>query len=265
MDKFLINLAYKHVAIAIMLAQVNEFAQKTGLPLEHPISMVDVLPESHVSPPRLMGFGGSIVTTNYGFGFSRGYLANFKKLERKVNTDSALRERNYELGRMVSDVDTNKAYHLATNWLTAIGVDIPSLESKHAHTTTQRFYYKNPETAATGRADEKNTVQLPIFEIEWGKQEVRSDSKSYAMPLLSVTVFGPSKELIEMHILDAAAVGGVGQPIRDVEKLLSIPDQVFTAFDDLRKSNLVVEFSKKGVIDANKKPRTSRRNTNGAP
>jgi hypothetical protein len=265
MDKLLISLAYKHVAMAIMLAQANEFAHKTGLPLERPIAMADVQSESHVSPPRLMGFGGSIVTTNYGFGFSHGYLANFKKLERKISSDSALRARNSELATMVSDVDTNGAYHLATNWLTAIGVDVPAIESKYPHTVTQRFFYKNPGTTAIGRVDDNNKVALPTFDIEWGKQEVRSDSKSYAMPLMSVTVFGPTKELIEMHVLDAPRVGGVRQPIKDVEKLLAIPDQEFTGYDDLSKSNLVAQFSNSGPSAPENKPAPYRLNPKASP
>ena len=80
MDKFFINLAYKHVALATMLVLANDFIQKARIPLGQPLTARDVQSGSHVSPPRLMGFGGSIITPTHFFGFGNGYLANFKKL-----------------------------------------------------------------------------------------------------------------------------------------------------------------------------------------
>ena len=86
MNTFLLTLAYKHVAFAAMLALANEFRESANLPIKQPLTITDVQSGSHVSPPRLMGFGGSLITSNHFFGFNNGYLANFKKLEPNLNS-----------------------------------------------------------------------------------------------------------------------------------------------------------------------------------
>jgi hypothetical protein len=242
MNTFLISLAYKHVALAVMLALANDFAKKTQLPIEGNLTAKDVQSGSHVSPPRLMGFGGSVMTTNYFFGFNNGYLANFKKLEPKLNSDAAYQARNKQLAGMKSEVDSIGAFQLATNWLIKAGLDVMTLESKSGHKTTQRSFLNNPRGA--GLAESSNVVVwLPVFDIEWGKKEVRSQSATYTLPLLVVTIFGPTQELIEMHITDDAVMGGIKQPIKDVEKLLAVADATFLRYDELQKSNLVAGFA----------------------
>lgn len=51
-----------------------------------------------------------------------------------------------------------------------------------------------------------------------------------------------------MHVADDTIVGGVRQPIRDVEKLLAIPDDVFRTYSESQKRNLVVQSSTSGAL-----------------
>ncbi len=239
MDKFFISLAYKYTALAAMLALANDFAQNAELHIQQPLTLGSVQPGSHVSPPRLMGFGGSVVTSNYFFGFNNGYLANFKKLEPNLNPDAAQLARNTQLAAMKSKVDADGAYQLATNWLSRAGIDIQAIESKYGHKTAQRSFPKKAETATTLTATTNAVVWLPVFDIEWGRKVVRSQSAAYHMPMLVVTVFGHTKELVEMHITDDAIVGGAKHPIKDVEKLLTIADATFMQYDGTQRSDLV--------------------------
>ena len=239
MSKFLLNLAYKHVALAAMLSLANVFREKTDLPIEQPLTVADVKPGSHVSPPLLIGFGGSLITSNYFFGFNNGYLANFKKLEPNLNSDSAYQARNRQLAGMKSKVDMNGAYQLATNWLIKTGIDLAALESKNGHKVTQRSFLKSPGTGTPLIANSNDVVWLPVFDIEWGRKEVQSQSATYFLPLLVVTIFGPTKELVEMHITDDEVIGGAKQPVKDVEKLLAIADTTFLRYDEAQKSKLV--------------------------
>jgi hypothetical protein len=81
-NKLLITAAYKSVAMAVMLTNCNLFVQEIHLPLDHPITQTKIiLSRCSVNPPRLMGFGGSLVTEKYFFGFGRGHLANFWQWE----------------------------------------------------------------------------------------------------------------------------------------------------------------------------------------
>jgi len=69
-NKLLVTAAYKYVALAVMLTNCNLFVQQTHLPLDHQLTQTNiVLSGCSVAPPRLMGFGGSIVTRKYFFGF----------------------------------------------------------------------------------------------------------------------------------------------------------------------------------------------------
>ena len=51
MEKFLITLAYKHVAMAVMLALANDFTKKAEIPITRPLTLADVQQGSHFSPP----------------------------------------------------------------------------------------------------------------------------------------------------------------------------------------------------------------------
>lgn len=239
MDNLSINLAYKYVALAAMLTLANDFAQKAELRTDQPFTLESVQAGSHVSPPRLMGFGGSVVTTNYFFGFNNGYLANFKKVEPNLNSDAAQEARNKQLATMNTEVNADGAYQLATNWLTQAGIDISGLESKFGHKTTQRSFLKRDRADASLTTVSNEVVSLPVFDIEWGNKELRSQSATYSIPLLVVTVFGHTKELVRMHITDDGVVGGAKQPVKDVEKLLALSDAIFLQYDEAQRSNLV--------------------------
>ena len=63
------------------------------------------------------------------------------------------------------------------------------------------------------------------------------------MPAIALTIFGPTKELVELHITDDHLVPGKTQPVKDVEKLLAIKDADFTAYTEQQKSDLLSRFS----------------------
>jgi hypothetical protein len=74
-----VNLAYKFVAMLLMVAEANHFRIETGLAIDELFSEHDVRKGSHVGPYNPKDFGGSIVTDQYVFGFGWGHLANFNK------------------------------------------------------------------------------------------------------------------------------------------------------------------------------------------
>ncbi len=136
-SKFAITAAYKFVAMAVMLTNCNLFVQQTRLPVDHPLTFTNDVLSSSVAPPGLMGFGGSIVTSNYFFGFGHSHFANFAN----VNFRKQTREKQIEWSQMTSQIDTNQVSTLALTWLNNLGVDTLTLEQKYPCTITQRFYY----------------------------------------------------------------------------------------------------------------------------
>jgi len=57
-----------------------------------------------------------------------------------------------------------------------------------------------------------------------------------------MTVFGPTKELIEYHLFDDSLMLRPKLEIKVFERLLAITNEAFYRFDALQKSNLVKQF-----------------------
>lgn len=80
-----LNLAYKFIAISLMLQAANLVATKSGFSLRHPLAYGDIRPGSHFLPltvPRPDGsfatnFTGSLVSDKFFFGYFWGQPANF--------------------------------------------------------------------------------------------------------------------------------------------------------------------------------------------
>lgn len=57
-----------------------------------------------------------------------------------------------------------------------------------------------------------------------------------------MTIYGPTKELVEFHILDDSLFISPRITINDHDKLLSISDAEFQVLDALQRTNLVTRF-----------------------
>jgi hypothetical protein len=226
-----LNLAYKYVAMILMLAEANFFCEKADIPGERPLTRGHVRSGSHVAPPSLKDFGGSILTDQYFFGFHWGHLANFHKREfMPQSPDSAIRERNLELAKLSSLIDTNGAYELATNWLAVVGINVPAMEARYRRNVFQWQYYP------TGK--DGPTLVLPVYQVEW-RGFILKTQTNRERPVVSVTIFGATKELVDYQVLDESLFLHPPIKIRDSQGLLSIPDSEFMKYTLLQKSNLV--------------------------
>jgi len=233
MNPLTLSFAYKFGAFALMLMEVKSFCGRTGLPAGRVYTHSDIMEGSHVGPATLPEVNGSILTDKYFFGFGRGHLANFYNRGFKANTDAAIQARNVELSKLQSLVDTNGAYALATNWLNAAGVNVAAVEAKYRRTINQwRFY---PEGL------EKPSAPLAVYQVEWRGSIFRTSARETAV--VSVTVLGATKEIMEHHILDDSLFQSPALRIADGKGLLAIPDQDFQKYSATQKSNLVAKFA----------------------
>jgi hypothetical protein len=229
------TLAFKYVALALMLAEVNFFGTKVGLQLDHPVTAADVRSGSHVGPPKTNDFSGSVVTDKYFFGFGWGHLANFHRNDFKSDSDAAVRERNLKLSKQLSLIDTNGAYEVATNWLTAAGVNLVALQKGYKLNIMQWRY--RPEGLSQG------PTLLPVYQVVWHGSLFRSQRRRSDTAVVSLTILGPTKELIEYHVLDDSLFLRSRLQITEPQKLLAIPDAEFETFDTLQRSNLLAQFT----------------------
>jgi hypothetical protein len=227
MEQLVISMAYRYVALALMLAEGNHAIEQLNVPGWQQVSAADVV-KYHVSPPRLRP-GGSVETPKYIFGFGgEGKLQFIQTVESEP--DLPLEERHVKWAKMKSLVGTNEAYELASNWLTRLSVDVAALQRSHPVRVEQEYYF-------TGDPDSANrkTVMLPRFEVRWGTNQLR--------PAVWVSVFGPTKEPIHIRQEDGSFSQRPRGIVKDVERLLKIADAEFARYDFVQKSNLVVESS----------------------
>lgn len=83
-----------------------------------------------------------------------------------------------------SQIDTNGAYRLATQWLAAISVDVRALEKVHQPIITQA------EFMVSGKKR-----QAPVFNVTWG-------SPMFREPAVAMQIFGPNRELVSLAFMD---------------------------------------------------------------
>ena len=233
-----LNLAYKYVAMLLMVAEVNFFCGQTGLKIERPYTEHDVQKGSHVGPYDPKDFGGSILTDQYLFGFGWGHLATFSKRGfMPANSSKGVHGRILELSQVSSLIDTNEAYRLATNWLTALGVDVKRMEGKYRRNIVQARNYPDGNREAT-------PVLLPVYYVEWRGSILRSQPNQ-EIAVVRVVIFGATKELVDYLVLDDSLFLRPRILMKDAEKLLAIPDEEFRRYDPLQRSNLVAQFSER--------------------
>lgn len=224
MEKLITSLAYKYVALALMMAEASHALRQLEVTGWKPVEPSDVV-SYYVAPPRLRP-GGSLDTQTHVFGFgSKGNLQFIHR--RELKPDLSLEERHQRWAAMKSLVGTNEAYALASNWLVRLEVDVSALEKAHPCSVTQEYYHPGGQTS--------RKVMLPRYEVRWGTNQSR--------PAVWVSIFGPTKEPIHIRQEDISFSRRLRGLVKDAERLLAIPNGEFATWSVLEKSNLVVESS----------------------
>lgn len=233
MNQLLVSLAYKYVAVSMMLAEANFCSEALHLPSNSPIQREQIRQE-YVGPPRLVRSLGSIDTDQYSFGFSESGRLRFVT---RLNAfgKKPMREIHLELAEKKSAIDANQAYTLATNRLVAMSVDVAALEKKFQGKVQQRFFYSNGDPSPPLKATTQK-INLPIFDVTWG------DPDSSNSPAIIVTIYGVTKELLQIRQNDESFSRRPARTLKNAERLLSIPDSEFLKYTPERRAELVMKF-----------------------
>jgi hypothetical protein len=232
MSMTIIPLAYKYVAIAAMLGEINLCADRLQLSVGRPISP-DSLRLIHVTNPFTTGFGGTLETSDFSFVFFKsGVLRRIVRLNRFASIP--LRELQWQQSRMTSLVSSNQAYQLATNWLAAIDVDVGALEEKHSHFTEQKFFFPDSSSITNTSGKERPVILLPIFVVNWG---------THGSPVVRVSIFGPSKELLSIHQEDDSFSRRPRKLLKEEDALLAVSDRDFLRYSEKELRQLRTYFA----------------------
>ena len=206
-------LAYERVATRQMLAEVNFYVERLKLPESRPIKDTSVRvahPGRGLGAVETEGFLYSFlgsdqkpITNAHGADWflEHGKLAYiirkepFALLTREVGDDlSALQTK---LSKTPSQINTNQAYQMATQWLAAVDVDVSNLEKRYPALVVQHFAYDGPVAWKLGETPPLNTSRklLPVFDVTWG-------GTAESSPPVWVEIYGATKELIHLRMED---------------------------------------------------------------
>jgi hypothetical protein len=234
------NLAYRYLALAMMISHANWFCHQLKLAQLHELTMADVQQGSSVDPVATNDFGGSLVTSEYFFGFDSGHLANFVKQGHWPQTEAGIREQNVELSHHTSMIDTNGAVKLATNWLAIVGIKLGFLMTNYTLSVHQWQHIPdyNPQLSAS----RQKSVPLPIFDVEWKGDFLRKGWIHHRGTVVKIVVSGISDELWEYHVYTDQLATKPPITIKDAASVLAVPDSEFEAYDRLRRASFLARF-----------------------
>ncbi len=241
-------LAYKYVASALMAAFVNNHSHQLNLPFEVPLNAnhsAQLTVENPVFKTNYISYGCGYSEKNYELGFDAYYynhsnltggftITKFEpdgmtsfgiSLLQLHEPSNSLMERASKMEYKITN--TNELYHVATNYLMGLGIDAKALEKQCPVTLDEYSVFHS----------KKGLVPSPLKYAMWGRPLLRDPgTNGVAMKISAV-----SGDLLELNA--GIFSGGHFPLIKDLDKLLTIPDEEFLKFSDMERSNLVVQFA----------------------
>src|SRR5437899_8203937 len=113
MDASIVPLAYKFVATAAMLGEINYCASNLNLPCELPITR-DSLRVAYLARPVLSGFGAALETETWSFIFSGSGKLRYISRNRNRFSEMSRPELEREISGTNASMSTAEALILAT-------------------------------------------------------------------------------------------------------------------------------------------------------
>ena len=207
-------LAYKYVAVAAMLAEINFCAARLHMSGNFPLKQEQIETQI-VFHPKLIGFAGRMDAEGYSFCFTKSgqlrYITQVNEQRNVCHVDYLER-----LSKTTGVIDTNTAYQLATNWLCSIDVDVRRLERDHPHVTRQREILSR-----SGGTNPVAFVPLPLFDVKW----CAGDDT-----IVDILVSGRSGDFLAIRQEEVAYSRRPAELLKDTEKLLAISDEEFLGY-----------------------------------
>src|ERR1043166_3595010 len=190
------SLAFILVALTYLLPEADYYVRKLNLPCPSILERTNHTElQIYGGKQRLLSY---LTTTNYSFAFHEdGFLHTV--VRRPTEAENHVREYQNRIAHQYCEIDTNGAYRLATQWLSAVDVDVELLERGYSHEITFPELDR-PVTVTSPAGKRQQTRIVPLFWITWGKRDPKVPTgHSYAV---QVEIIGPSKELASLTIND---------------------------------------------------------------
>jgi hypothetical protein len=215
-------LAYRFVATEALVHRFNQYASRMHLPIEVPVKEADIRVLNVSEAPYQYRY--HIRVKNYLLGLHDRALQFYKKDEYQSLNVSGMEKAS----RMPYVVNTNDTYRMATNWLTALDVDLVSLEKSNPPCVNRHPFFES----------ERGPVPNPVLGVEWHNPT----SPGYDSTEVSVEISAVSGDLIKL-VDKTGDFSKRPALIQEVGKLLAISDEEFLKYSPLERSNLLVRFA----------------------
>ena len=173
--------AYQKEALRLLIAEANRVAKELNLPERLPIAETNLV-KTHIFPPRMARLGiGNIMTSNYVYSVSAG-----GKFSSVVRTDSGKTTNELKAKYLwpMSRMDTNAAYQLATQWLTAVSMDVAAL-NRDCDLVISAW---TPE-------GENGEHFVPLYHVDWMAKGEQAHGSVAGVELLE-----PTKSLQQLYV-----------------------------------------------------------------
>lgn len=184
---------YQDAAINLMVQEANRVASQMHLLENFPITISNIV-SAYVGP---FGYNykynsiGSVSTTNYTY-----FMTGDDKFNQVVVADYAAKCFSLEATKLpISEIDTNMAYELATQFLKAASMDVSRLNKDfECHVAL------SPGWNSFGRLGQRPKVSfVPIYYVWWtGSAE---DVRKYG-GLAEVELYLPTRRLLQLRVGD---------------------------------------------------------------
>ncbi len=216
-----IPLAYKYVAIALMLTEANYFADRLQLPIQKPITRDDVR-YAYAYPPALRWLEGRIDAHGYSFGFfSSGRLSAVTKMRNNGAIDRPEHAKSAPEPLLLAE--SNAFYKVATNFGSVMSINFTNLE---------RAYPCVVSAYSVMNAGENNA----------GKPATNLLVSVYWERKVDVIFLMPSGSLIELRQNSDLYSERERMTIVGSNELLNIRDQDFVDYSSSKKIEMAASF-----------------------
>ncbi len=201
--------AYRDEAVRLLIREANLVASELQLPEQLPITETNLI-EDYIRPYRDAAFIksiGDVSTSNYMYEAEQGNkFSGLMWLGLRTNSPE-LWSKDYSWP--ISRLDTNAAYQLATQWLTAVSVDVGALN--------RDCVLRIQPEMLNGQGT--NVVFVPAYSVSWTTNwtEGRWGHGSHSYVLL----FLPTKTLIQLEVDDPKYILRPPIVFTNLAKLLS--------------------------------------------
>ena len=225
--------AYQSAAVQLMAGQANFAAAQ--LHLQEPLPIVVPANTNNwrvAMPPE--GVTGVFITSNYVYSFNLGRLVAIQRKPQPRGAAVTPAEPKPSL------IDTNDAYELARQWLAALSVDVPALESKYPHSvvqlTTRSPASRLPAARERGRGSVTTRVDHAtnrtandmagtpqVFRVTWGGGRGSQALSARTAQQVSLEILGSTKQCLGLRIQNPRLFTGPPLQVTNAAALLGPP------------------------------------------